>query len=52
MKERMNFVDMLSVICFYLTIETMNDNKILEEHLQKQDEKMNKILEVLEHDNR
>lgn len=51
-KEPMSVIDMLSVICFYLTIETMNDNKMLEEHLRKQDQKIDMIVEVLKHDGR
>lgn len=52
MKQQMNVVDMLSVICFYLTLETMDDNRMLEEHLEKQDQKMDMIIEVLKHDSR
>lgn len=47
MKQSMSIIDMLSVLCFYLTIETMNDNQMLEEHLEKQDQKIDRIIEVL-----
>lgn len=52
MRQSMSIIDMLSVLCFYLTIETMEDNRLLEEHLEKQDQKMNEIIEVLKHDSR
>lgn len=52
MRQSMNIVDMLSIICFYLTVETMNDNQMLEKHLEQQDQKMDKILEVLKYDGR
>lgn len=52
MIKQMSFMDMLSIFCFYLTVITMDDNKMLEEHLIEQDNKINKILEVLENDNR
>lgn len=48
----MSMIDMLSVICFYLTIETMKDNEMLEKHLEEQDQKIDTIIEVLKHDNR
>lgn len=52
MRQQFSFIDLLSIICFYLTVETMNDNRVLENHLQKQDRKLNKILEVLNNDSR
>lgn len=52
MKQPMSIIDMLSVLCFYLTVETINDNQMLEEHLEKQDQKINEIIEVLKHDSR
>ena len=52
MREQMDIIDMLSILCCYITIETMNDNRILEEHLKKQDEKMDKIIEVLKNDSK
>ena len=52
MNQQLSVIDMLSIICFYLTIETMNDNKLLEEHLQRQDEHINTLIEVLKNDNR
>lgn len=47
-KQQMSIIDMLSVLCFYLTIETIGDTQLLEEHLEQQDQKLNKIIEVLQ----
>ena len=52
MKEQMSIIDMLSVLCFYLTIQTINDNRMLEKHLEEQDNNIKEILEVLKYDGR
>lgn len=51
-KQQLSIIDMLSVICFCLTVDTINDTQLLEEHLEKQDQKIDKIIEVLKHDSR
>lgn len=64
MEEQLNFLDILSIVSFAITIQNQNKligiqdvqkevDRALEElhqHLQKQDEKIDRILEVL-HDN-
>lgn len=52
MKQQMNIIDMLSILCFYLTIQNINDTQLLEEHLEHQDQKIDKIIEVLKDDSR
>lgn len=61
MEEQLNFLDILSIISFAITIQNQNKligiqdvqkevDRALEElhqHLQKQDEKIDRILEVL-----
>jgi len=52
MKEQMTIIDMLSVLCFYLTLQTIDDTRMLEKHLEQQDNHIKEILEVLKNDNR
>lgn len=52
MNRNLTIIDLLSIICFYLTLEGVDYNKMLKEHLIIQDKKLDKILEVLKDDNR
>lgn len=52
MREQIKFIDMLSIICFCLTLETIDDTKLMEEHLRQQDKQIDLILEVLKNGNR
>lgn len=50
-QQQLSAIDILSVLCFCLTLQTMDDTKILEMQLEEQGKDIKKILEVLKNDN-
>lgn len=50
-QQQLSAIDILSVLCFCLTLQTINDTKVLEMQLEEQGKDIKKILEVLKNDN-